>query len=167
MTKGTQGMTDRPNNIRDTEFFTTAELAKKLKMNVQVITRKVQAGEILAYKIGKDWRIPDTSVTDWLETKTNRRSDKEQRQKAKQTAQKSKSSKRSAKPSAPSNRTHLLEYLLAHFEPNRAYTQDEVDRVIGRHHDDAHNLRNELVECQMMDNDGDTYHRRRDYQLSH
>ena len=30
--------------IKDTEFFTTAELAQKLKMNVQVITRKVQAG---------------------------------------------------------------------------------------------------------------------------
>ena len=38
--------------IRNTEFFTTTELAEKLKMNVQVITRKVQAGEIRAYKIG-------------------------------------------------------------------------------------------------------------------
>ena len=58
-------------SLRETEFFTTTELAQKLKMNVQVITRKVKAGEILAYKIGKDWRIPDQSVTEWLERQTN------------------------------------------------------------------------------------------------
>ena len=58
--------------IKNTEFFTTSELAEKLKMNVQVITRKVQAGEIMAYKIGKDWRIPEQSVIQWLEQHSNR-----------------------------------------------------------------------------------------------
>jgi len=57
--------------IRNTEFFTTSELAKKLKMNVQVITRKVQSGDIRAYKIGKDWRIPEPSVHAWLEQRSN------------------------------------------------------------------------------------------------
>ena len=57
--------------IKNTEFFTTAELAKKLKMNTQVITRKIQSGEIRAYKIGKDWRIPEQSVFDWLENNSN------------------------------------------------------------------------------------------------
>ena len=57
--------------IRNCEFFTTSELAEKLKMNVQVITRKVQAGEIEAYKIGKEWRIPERSVYEWLERNVN------------------------------------------------------------------------------------------------
>ena len=58
--------------IKKTEFFTTNELAEKLKMNQQVITRKVQSGEIAAYKIGKDWRIPEQSVLEWLERNSNR-----------------------------------------------------------------------------------------------
>lgn len=58
--------------VKQTEFFTTAELAQKLKMNVQVVTRKVQSGEIRAYKIGKEWRIPEVAVFEWLEGRTNR-----------------------------------------------------------------------------------------------
>ncbi len=58
--------------IKNTEFLTTAELAEKLKMNVQVITRKVQSGEIEAYKLGKDWRIPEHAVFAWLESHSNK-----------------------------------------------------------------------------------------------
>ncbi len=38
-------------------FFTSAEIAEILKMNPQVIARKLQAGEIEGYKLGKDWRV--------------------------------------------------------------------------------------------------------------
>ncbi len=52
-------------------FFTTKELAGRLQMNVQVITRKVQRGEIRAYKLGKDWRIPESAIVEWLEKNSN------------------------------------------------------------------------------------------------
>ena len=39
------------------KFFTTNEIAEMLKMNVQVIARKLKYGELPGYKIGKDWRV--------------------------------------------------------------------------------------------------------------
>ena len=36
------------------QLFTSAEVAQILKMNGQVVTRKLQAGEIEGYKLGKD-----------------------------------------------------------------------------------------------------------------
>jgi excisionase family DNA binding protein len=128
--------------IRNTEFFTTAELAKKLKMNVQVITRKVQAGEIRAYKIGKEWRIPEPSVFEWLEAHANSIG-----------AGGKKTVKRPARKPADdaSKYEHLLEYVLAQFEPNRLYGDDEVDRIIERQHKEGATIRQELLARNMME----------------
>ena len=128
--------------IRDTEFFTTTELAQKLKMNVQVITRKVQAGEIRAYKIGKEWRIPEPSVFEWLEANAN------------STGSDTKKTPRDrAKKLTDTNgqRKHLLEYVLAQFEPNRLYREDEVDRIVERQHKDSAAIRQELLARHMME----------------
>ena len=97
--------------IQNTEFFTTSELAKKLKMNVQVITRKVQAGEINAYKIGKDWRIPEESVYNWLEDLSNKSGH------GSKTTSQPKIGPILIEPNVHqphSNRKYLLEYILAH-----------------------------------------------------
>lgn len=54
-------------------FFTSAEVAEILKMHPQVITRKLQAGDLAGYKLGKDWRVSEAQLMDFLERHSNRR----------------------------------------------------------------------------------------------
>lgn len=149
--------------IKKTEFFTTSELAKKLKMNVQVITRKVQSGEIEAYKIGKDWRIPEQSVHKWLEKHSNQ-TDRSTRQKVVSNFVRDEHIEKL--PAQRSKRKYLLEYLLAQFEPNKVYSEEEVNRTISRFHDDFCTVRREFIAEKMMDRVDGKYRRRTQYRLS-
>lgn len=149
--------------IRKTEFYTTAELAKKLKMNVQVITRKVQSGEIQAYKIGKDWRIPEHSVHEWLERHSNQ-NNRSARQKV--VSNFVKDDHIDKLPVQRSKRKYLLEYILAQFEPNKVYSEDEVNKTIRRHHEDFCTVRREFIAEKMMDRVEGNYRRRTEYRLS-
>jgi len=149
--------------IKKTEFFTTSELAEKLKMNVQVITRKVQAGEIQAYKIGKDWRIPEQSVHEWLERHCNQ---KTRTAKQKVVSNFVKNDHIEKLPAQRSKRKYLLEYILAQFEPNRVYSEAEVNRTISRYHDDFCTVRREFIVEGMMDRVDNNYRRRAEYRLS-
>ena len=144
--------------IKNAEFFTTAELAEKLKMNVQVITRKVQAGEIMAYKIGKEWRIPERSVFAWLESNANTNVTAARREKVVATFVKNDQVKKL--PTQRNKRKYLLEYILAQFEPNKVYTEEEINRVVGRYHDDFCTVRREFVAERMMDRINGKYRRR-------
>ena len=146
--------------IRNTEFFTTSELAKKLKMNAQVITRKVQSGEIAAYKIGKDWRIPEQSVFEWLEQNSNGNGRTEPRKH---------SVRKPAQPEALPRRTtrhHVLEYILAQFDPDRSYSATEVTRTIARYHDDHDSSLHEFVSERMLECTDGKYRRRPGHRLS-
>lgn len=146
--------------IKDTEFFTTAELAEKLKMNVQVLTRKVQAGEIEAYKIGKEWRIPEQSVTQWLERNSNRRA------RTVRTASSTAAEQAQRIIAGRNGRKHLLEYILAQFEPQRHYSEQEVDSIISRYHGDTGQVRHQFVDEKMMERVNGHYRRRLDYKLN-
>ena len=148
--------------IRNTEFFTTAELADKLKMNVQVITRKVQAGEIRAYKIGKEWRIPEPSVYEWLEANVNTSGTAP----AKRLPVTARDTSTPNSGSPAEKRRHLLEYVLAQLEPNRLYTEKELDRHISRHFDDCSSVRREFVERRMMELENGLYRRRTGYRIA-
>gem|GEM_PF-376899 len=150
--------------IRKTEFFTTSELAEKLKMNVQVITRKVQAGEIRAYKIGKEWRIPEQSVLEWLEANVNTNGQPTTREKV--VAALVKDGRPNPLPTQPSKRKYLLEYILAQFEVNRGYSEEQVNRIIERYHNDAEAVRREFVSEKMMERRNGQYRRRSEYKLS-
>ena len=156
-------MTYHEGIVKNTEFLTTSELAKKLKMNVQVITRKVQAGEILAYKIGKDWRIPEQSVYNWLEKRSNQRPESSK----KKTPENNPEKLHVEKPfTHRTDRKYLLEYILAQFEPNKSYTEDEVNRTIARYQDDYESVRYEFVTENMMDQQNGKYYRRAGYRFS-
>ena len=39
------------------EFYTAQELADKLRVHIMTIYRKIKAGKLKAYKIGKEFRI--------------------------------------------------------------------------------------------------------------
>jgi len=41
----------------DTEFYTPAEIAEKLRVNIMTIYRYIKAGKIKAHKLGKEFRI--------------------------------------------------------------------------------------------------------------
>ena len=43
--------------MKQKEFYTAGELAKKLRVNIMTIYRYIKAGKIKAYKIGKEFRI--------------------------------------------------------------------------------------------------------------
>src|ERR1035438_7712367 len=58
----------------DLELFTSSEVAAILKMNVQVVARKLQCGEMEGYKIGKDWRVSQKHLLKFLEKHTNQKS---------------------------------------------------------------------------------------------
>jgi excisionase family DNA binding protein len=162
--------------IKNTEFFTTSELAKKLKMNVQVITRKVQAGEIKAYKIGKDWRIPEQAVYDWLEGQSNGRSEQpadpaSQPPRTRAVVRRQPETAAGGRQTPRGNavgrsaRRHLLEFILAQFEPDREYTADEVNRIISRYFRNVDELRQEIVDEQLLEQRDDRYRRRSGYVL--
>lgn len=142
--------------IKETEFFTTAELAEKLKMNVQVITRKVKAGEIYAYKIGKDWRIPDNSVVEWLDNQSNRGG----------TGTVTESVDRTVKKTGPrTKRQYLLEYILAQLEPARSYTEPELQRILARLNHNWQEIYGELLTAGMIEKEGPYIRRREGYDL--
>jgi len=149
--------------IKTTEFLTTAELAERLKMNVQVITRKVQAGEIRAFKIGKDWRIPEEAVIEWLELHSNQRPHTP-RQKVVDNFVKDDHIE--ILPAQRSKRKYLLEYILAQFEPNRLYAEDEVNKIIGKYHEDFCTVRREFIAEKMMDRIDGNYRRRTGYKFA-
>jgi excisionase family DNA binding protein len=156
-------VTYREGIIKETEFFTTADLAKKLKMNVQVITRKVQAGEIEAYKIGKDWRIPEQSVYNWLEHLSNRAASRPRKKVVMKSPDKSPSD---AHPAKRGKRKFLLEYILAQFDPNQTYAEDEVNKIIARYHNDFGAIRDQFVGESMMDAVEGGFRRKAGYQFS-
>ena len=149
--------------IKNAEFFTTAELAKKLKMNVQVITRKIQSGEIRAYKLGKDWRIPEQSVHNWLEGLAN---DGKKSTKEKVVASFVKDEHIDKMPAQRTKRKFLLEYMLAQFEPHKSYSEGEVDRIIARYHDDSETVRGEFLTEGMMESVKGKLRRRPGYRFS-
>lgn len=149
--------------VKQTEFFTTAELAKKLKMNVQVVTRKVQSGEIQAYKVGKDWRIPEQAVHEWLESTSNKTLKPTQ---PKSGAKKKTTARKETSKAPTEKRKYFLEYILAQFEPNRNYREKDVDRIISRYHGESGTIRKLLVAENMIEFANDTYRRRAGYSLS-
>lgn len=49
-----------------TEVFTVKEAAALLKTSRQQIRRMIQSGELLAVKVGREWRIPEEYIIDLL-----------------------------------------------------------------------------------------------------
>ena len=43
--------------MKKQEFYTTQELAEKLRVNIMTIYRYIKAGKLKAHKIGKEFRV--------------------------------------------------------------------------------------------------------------
>jgi excisionase family DNA binding protein len=141
-------------------FYSTNEIAEMLKMNVQVIARKLQHGELAGYKIGKDWRVKEADLLAWL--------DKHSNQKLNDPGERiigrfMKNGQFEKLPVQYKRRKYILEYILRQFELNRIYSEKEVNGIISRYHDDYCRVRREFVDFKMMNRKDGKYRRNVSY----
>jgi excisionase family DNA binding protein len=52
--------------MKNEKFYTAQELADKLSLNIMTIYRYIKSGKLIAYKIGKNFRITEESFTCFL-----------------------------------------------------------------------------------------------------
>jgi excisionase family DNA binding protein len=141
-------------------FYTTNEIAELLKMNVQVIARKLKYGELTGYKIGKDWRVKESDLLAWLEKHSNKN--------LMNPGQKivdrfMKDGRFSALPVQRKRRRYVLEHILDQFELNRVYDEKEVNEIIGHLYDDYCFIRREFICEKMMTRKDGKYRRNASY----
>ena len=154
---------DNSNNNRQLRFYTTTEIAEMLKMNVQVIARKLKYGELEGYKIGKDWRVKEADLLSWLEKHSNRL--------VMDPAQKligrfMKDGRFEVLPVQFKKRRYILEYILEKFDLNKLYPEKEVNELISQYHDDYCRVRREFVDSRMMYRKDGNYRRNASYRFT-
>jgi excisionase family DNA binding protein len=148
------------NNNTDLKFYTTNEIAEMLKMNVQVIARKLKYGELVGYKIGKDWRVRESELNSWLDKHSNRTL----LNPGQMVVNRFMKDGRFAKlPVQQARRRYILEHILRAFEQNRVYDEKEVNGVITRFHDDYCLVRREFIMAKMMSRKDGKYRRNASY----
>ncbi len=149
-------------NFQNTVFLTSAEVAEKLKLNQQVVVRKLQTGEIPGYKIGKDWRVAEDQLVAWLEARSNQNRPT-YRQKVEHAF--FVNGELTEIPAQRKKRVVILERLLKEFEPGQVYPETEVNKILGRFHSDVCTLRRELIMEKMMGRTNGKYTRLTSYQF--
>ena len=142
------------------KFYTTQEVADIMKMNVQVISRKLQKGDLTGYKIGKDWRISEKDLVEWVARHSNQRLI-DPRNKIIDSF--FKAGKLKSIPSQRKKRTIILEHLLQDFELGRVYDEKEVNEVIRKYHEDVCTIRREFIMEKMMTRKDGKYQRNSSY----
>jgi len=150
-------MTNMPDPIK---FFTTAEVAAMLKMNPQVIARKLQKGEIVAYKIGKDWRVSEEALFAWLEQHSNKNINDPGATVLRHFL---KDGRLTALPAQRKKRRYLLEHILRRFEINHVYTEKQVNDTIIEFYEDFCTVRREFIISKMMTRNSGKYIRNSSY----
>jgi len=152
----------RGNSKNHLKFYTTNEIAEMLKMNVQVIARKLQHGEISGYKIGKDWRVRESDLMAWLERHSNKNVMSES---DKIIGRFMKEGRFDQLPVQLKRRKYILEYILKRFKPGKVYDEQDVDDIIREFHDDYCRIRREFVDMRMMYRNEGKYRRNVGYRF--
>jgi excisionase family DNA binding protein len=129
-------------------LYTAAEVAELLRLNHQVVQRKLQAGEIPGYLIGREWRVEETQLREWLEKHSNQR-ERSDAGKVLRSFLDDDGRVRSI-PVARAKRTVVLEYVASQLEPGRTYRERELNTVLRRFHEDVATLRRELVGAKLV-----------------
>jgi excisionase family DNA binding protein len=144
------------------KFYNTNEIAEMLKMNVQVIARKLQAGELIGYKIGKDWRVKESDFLEWLEKHSNKIV---MDPKQKIIGRFMKNGRFEILPAQRKKRLYIMEHILQQFELNRTYPEKEVNEIIAGWHDDYCRVRREFIDEKMMYRKDGNYRRNASYKF--
>ena len=101
--------------------------------------RKLQAGEIPGYRIGRDWRVEHSQLRDWLEQHSNQRRTTSAAGKVLLIFLDDDGRLRSI-PTSRAKRAVVLEHLADHLEAGRTYRERELNAVLRRFHDDVATL---------------------------
>jgi excisionase family DNA binding protein len=130
------------------QLFTSAKVAEVLKMNAQVVARKLQSGELEGYKIGKDWRVSQEQLLRFLDKHSNQRAPKSAEEKTLEVF--FTDGKLKQIPTTRSKRVHVLRHLVQKLEPNRIYTEKEINEFITQFHSDVCTIRREFIMNKLM-----------------
>jgi len=133
--------------MSELRFYTTAEVAELLRLNPQVVQRKLQAGEIPAYRIGRDWRVESSQLMGWLEEHSNQRA---RTPDAKILEAFFVDGRLRALPAQLKKRKVVLGHIAQRFAPDRTYTEREVNDVLRALNDDVASIRRELIDNKLM-----------------
>jgi len=155
-------MNDNKRENSELKFLTTSEIAEILKMNVQVIARKLQYGEIIGYKIGKDWRVKESDLLNWLESHSNQRS---RSQADIIVGRFVKDGVIKTLPAQRKKLKYILDHIVEKFELNRVYDESEVNNIIGAMHEDYCRIRREFIDERMMFRTDGKYRRNASYKI--
>jgi excisionase family DNA binding protein len=147
-------------DFKTMNFYTTSELAEKLKMNIQVVTRKLQSGEIEGHKIGKDWRIEEEAIQAWL-LKISNQQNISVRQKVLNNF--IKNDQLTHLPAQRKKRIYVLEYFLEKFDSGWTYDESELNNIIAKHYADFCTVRREFIMEKMMTRKDNRYRRNSSY----
>lgn len=136
-------------------FFTSTEVAEILKMHPQVITRKLQAGEIGGYKLGKDWRVSEAQLLEFLERHSNRRGSADDNRRGSSDEERAvdtffEAGKLKSIPVGREKREAILRHLVAKLEPQRVYEEAEINQFLSNFYPDFCTLRRELIASKLM-----------------
>jgi len=137
-----------PQPANDLTFFTSAEVADILKMNPQVIARKLQGGEIEGYKLGKDWRVSKEQLLRYLERHSNQKPLRGSAEKVVENF--FEDGKLKTIPAARSKRLHVLKHLVSKLDAQKVYTETEINDFLKPYHSDICTLRRELIINKLM-----------------
>ena len=130
------------------KFMTSAEIAEILKMHPQVINRKLQSGELEGYKIGKDWRVSEAQLLKFLDHHSNQRPKPTKETKTLESF--FENGRLKSIPTTRSKRLFVLKHLVAKLDPNRVYTEDEINEFISPFHGDVCTIRREFIMNKLM-----------------
>jgi len=150
-----------PANLR---FYSTLEVAEILKMNIQVIARKLASGEIAGYKIGKDWRVSEADLLSWINKHSNQRRGKNRAVNVIDNF--TKNGRVTAMPAQRKKRLYVLEHILKEFKTNKIYSEPEVNELIQKHYDDYCLVRREFIMEKMMNRTNGKYRRNSSYKIT-
>ncbi|MCP4703085.1 MAG: DUF2087 domain-containing protein [candidate division Zixibacteria bacterium] len=146
------------------KFYSTQDIAEMLKMNIQVIARKLACGEIVGYKIGKDWRVSEADLLSWINKHSNQRQIRNQS--AKVINNFTKDGRVTAMPAQRKKRRYIIELILKEFKTGQVYTETEVNEIIQKYYDDYCLVRREFIIENMMTRTNGKYRRNSSYKIT-
>jgi len=120
-------------------FYTAAEVADMLRLNHQVVQRKLQAGEIPGYRIGREWRVEKAQLLEWLERHSN------QRERPLTDRWFDNDGRLRALPTQRAKRRAVLVRVADLVERGRSFPEAELNEILRTVHDDVAFMRREMI----------------------
>ncbi len=123
-------------------LLTVIEVAEVLKLNPQVVSRKLASGEIEGYKLGKDWRVSEKQLVEYLEARSNRTGDPESDKVLRAFMR---AGRLKEIPASRKKRNVILNHIVATLDPMKVYPEKVLNEILSAYHSDFCTLRREMI----------------------